>query len=253
MTVKIEEIEAYLDRLFVDATGASLRSEERKKARELAGVLDEIERAIDRVGRSRDVLRIVDAAAGKAYVGLATVSLVLAPRARRAIVRAIERAPERVRAIDAAARKLGVDVEATLGDVGDPASWPEGEIDLAVALHACGDASDLAIERATAARARWILVAPCCVAGQLPSAQRAEARAEAMGMPRAGEVRRAFVEAWVMGERVLELESRGWRTEVVAFAPPTVTPYRLMLRAERVGEPVRMEEMRERLARLRSA
>ena len=105
-------------------------------------------------------------------------------------------------------------------------------------------------DRATAIDARWILVVPCCVASSLPAARRASARADALGMPR-GEVRRKFLESLVTTERMLELEARGWRTEVVAFAGATVTPYNHLLRAERMREPGRMANARARLDALR--
>lgn len=244
--VDVAELEEHLARGWIAAGGTSLRDEDRKKARELAGVLAEIERAAARISRSRRELTLVDAAAGKGYVG------VLAARSgARTRARAIERDPARAGAIAEAARRLGVPIEVVTGDVGERASWPE-HVDVVVALHACGDASDRVIERATERGARWILVAPCCVASTLPASRRAEARADALGLPR-GEVRRGFVESLVASERTLELESRGWRTELVAFAPPSVTPYRHLLRAERVREPRRMDDARARLARLRDS
>ena len=246
-----EALERWIDRLWIDARGAGLRDEDRKKARELGGVLDEVGRAVDRISRRRDPLVLVDAAAGKGYVGLLAPGLVFEPRGRRVEVHAIERDPARVQALLQAAARGGVAVNAVAGDVGDPDLWP-AHPDIVVALHACGDASDRVIELATARRARCVLVAPCCVAGALPAARRAVSRADALGLPRSGALRRGFVESMVMAERTLALEAAGWRTEVTSFAPPSVTPHGLLLRAERVGEPRRMDDARLRLERLRA-
>jgi len=106
------------------------------------------------------------------------------------------------------------------------------------------------ITRATAARARHILLAPCCIADAIPAAQRALARADALGVPRHAQVRRRFVQAMVDAERTLRLEAAGYETVVAPFAPPTVTPHGLVWRARRVGEPVRMAQAAADLARL---
>jgi precorrin-6B methylase 2 len=240
-----------LARLYVAAEGAGLRAEERKKARELPGLFEEVARAVSACAKARP-LTLVDAAAGKAYVGLLALPLVLAPLGRRARVVVIEREADRVEAARAVASALGVAdvVDLVRADVADPAAWPDAP-DVVVALHACGEASDHVIARATAARARHVLVAPCCVADTIPAARRALARAEALGLARHAEVRRRFVQAMVDGERALALEAAGYETVVAPFAPPTVTPHHLVFRARRVGEPVRAAAAAARLAALR--
>ncbi len=61
---KIENVERWLDRLYISADGATLREEDRRKAIEVAAILDEIERAAKGFSRERTIL-LVDAAAGK--------------------------------------------------------------------------------------------------------------------------------------------------------------------------------------------
>ncbi|MGB7812340.1 MAG: methyltransferase, partial [Polyangia bacterium] len=147
-------------------------------------------------------------------------------------------------------RAPGVAVEVVMADVGDSAAWP-GEPDVVVALHACGQASDVIIERSLAVRARSLLLVPCCTSKEVSAAALAERRAEQLGMPRHAEVRRRFIQSIVDAERTLRLEAAGWQTTVVSFVAPTVTPHNLLWRAERVGEPGRMAEAANRLARLR--
>jgi hypothetical protein len=130
--------------------------------------------------------------------------------------------------------------------VGDPRWWPD-EPDVVIALHACGAVSDTVIDRAIAVRARRLLVVPCCTG----NAASADLAARTLGIPSHAGVRRAFVEAIVAAERTLRLEAAGWETEVVPFVSPTVTPYHLLWRARRVGEPRRMANAAEDLARLR--
>ncbi|HKA86509.1 MAG TPA: methyltransferase [Haliangiales bacterium] len=236
------DVEGWLDRLYIDAAGAGLRREDRKKAAEITALLAEVERAAARLPRD---LVVVDAAAGKGYVGILAAKLVLDPMGRRARVIALERDPARVAAAVAAADRAGVHLEARTADVGGRAAWPS-EPSLVVALHACGGAGDALLDAAIAARARTILVVPCCT----PASAGADAAAEGLGLPRHAPVRRAFTEAFVAAVRTLRLEAAGYETEVVSFVAPTVTPYHLLWRARRVGEPVRSREAADRLARL---
>jgi hypothetical protein len=82
--VTLAAVEAALHRLFIGTDGTSLRKEDLKKAREAAALLDMLARVV-RPGRL-----LVDAAAGKAYLGLLAVELLGVAR-----VHVIERDPRR--------------------------------------------------------------------------------------------------------------------------------------------------------------
>ncbi len=235
-------MEAWLDRLYIDAAGAGLRREDRKKAAEITALLAEVARAAARLPGD---LVLVDAAAGKGYVGILAAKLVLEPMGRRTRVIALERDPARVAAAAAAATRAGVALEARGADVADREAWPP-DPSLVVALHACGAAGDALVDAAVAARARAILAVPCCTG----ASAEADAAAERLGLPRHAPVRRGFTETYVAAIRTLRLEAAGYQTEVVSFVAPTVTPYHLLWRARRVGEPVRSREAAARLARL---
>lgn len=242
-------VEDWLRRVYL-APGKGLRLEERKKAIELGALLAEIARA---AGKGPKEMLLVDAAAGKAYAGLAAADLVLARAGRKARVVVIERDTARTGAVEEAARRVespGVTVEVCCGRAGDRSLWPEAP-DVVVALHACGAAFDEAAEAAVSVAARRLLLVPCCTGGGLPAEREALAAGERLGLPAHGLVRRAFVESWVAATRTLSLEAAGYETEVMAFVAPTVTPYHLLWRARRVREPVRMAAARERLARMR--
>jgi hypothetical protein len=107
------------------------------------------------------------------------------------------------------------------------------------------------IDQSLAVRARALLLVPCCTSKDVAAAALAQRRADQLGMPRHAEVRRRFIQSIVDAERTLRLEAAGWQTTVVSFVAPTVTPHNLLWRAERVGEPGRMAEAADRLARLR--
>ncbi|HEY3352293.1 MAG TPA: methyltransferase [Polyangia bacterium] len=247
----VAEVEQWLDRLYIAAEGATLRAEDRRKAVEVAALLVEVERALGRAARGAGALTLVDAAAGKSYVGLLAAQLVLGPRGGPARVVSLERDPRRAALSRAAAGKLTVDVavECVCGDVGDAALWPAGPA-LVVALHACGAAADAILDRAVAAGARRLLLVPCCTGAGVPALPAAAAAAEALGVPRHAPVRRRFLQAMVDSERTLRLEAAGYETAVIELVPPTVTPHNLLWRARRVGEPSRARAAAAALARL---
>ncbi len=246
-----DRIDGVLHRLFIGAPDTGLRDEDRRKVQEMQGLLAEIAAAVARRSR-RTKLVMVDAAAGKSVVGLLAAELVLAPMGRPGRVHIIERDARRVvacRQAVACLRAPGVEVAIAQADVGDAQAWP-ARPDLVLALHACGPASDLIIDRAIDVQARDLLLVPCCTSRKVAAAALAERHAEALAMPRQAEVRRRFIQSIVDAERTLRLEAAGWQTTVVAFVAPTVTPHNLLWRCRHVGEPGRMAEAERARARL---
>jgi hypothetical protein len=239
MKVSALEVEQWLDRLYVAADGAGLREEDKRKAREVAAMLDEIERAVARFSQ-RTPLILVDAAAGKSYVGLLSARLVLQPMGRQARVITIERDAARVKASLSVLDRLCADIpiECRQADVAADSAWPE-QASIVTALHACGPAADVIIDRAIAIQARLVLLVPCCTSNVMESSARAAKRADEIGIPRQAPVRRKFIQAMVDSERTWRLEAAGYETEVVEFVSPTVTPYNLLWRARLVREPRR--------------
>lgn len=216
---------------------AHLRADDLLECEELAGFMGEIALALRALPKRRELV-VLDAAAGRGLVGVLAAHFLFQPSGVR--LRLVERDPRSLaRAVEAAERLIpDVSVEACARDLTE-ASFGERP-GLVTALHACGDASDLTIASAVRSEARYVLIAPCCVARHLPSSERAVRAAARSGLPTQGELLRLYIEAWVMGERVLELERAGYETEVVSFTPSRVTPHHLVLRARRVMEPVRM-------------
>ena len=93
--VELAAVEAALHRLFIGVDGTSLRREDLKKARETAALLEQLARIV------RPDRLLVDAAAGKAYVGLLAVELLGVTR-----VHVIEREPRRAELCRQAAARL---------------------------------------------------------------------------------------------------------------------------------------------------
>jgi hypothetical protein len=237
-------VEDLLDRLYIAAEGAGLRQEDRRKAVEVAAMLEEVERAAARFSRKSPLL-LLDAAAGKSYVGLLAAKLVLEASGRDAFVVTIERDPQRTEASRRAIERLGarVLVECRTASVEDAVAWPQ-QPSIVTALHACGDAADAIIDCAAACRARVLLLAPCCTSRAVTASAQAIAHADALGIPRQAPVRRRFVQSFIDAERTWRLEAAGYETEVVEFVAPSVTPHNLLWRARLVAETRRMTSAR---------
>ena len=251
--VPLSTVEEALHRFYIGAPGARLRKEDRKKAIEVAGLLLEVERILAR--SKPGGLQIVDAAAGKAYVGLLTAELLLPRMGRVAAITLVEREPKRAELIRRAIAEIPslcawpTSFTVLESEVADAVVWPQ-EADLVVALHACGAASDDIIDKVTSTRARNLLLVPCCTSDRVRASATASRKADDLGIPRHAAVRRRFIEAIVDAQRTLRLEATGYETTVVPFVPPTVTPHNLLWRARRVAEPARMAEAARHLARL---
>ncbi|MDD5307282.1 MAG: methyltransferase [Deltaproteobacteria bacterium] len=238
----VDEVRGALHRLFIGVRGTALRKEDEVKAVELAAMLKELSRF------RRDAL-LVDAAAGKAPVGLLAAELLGFAR-----IAVIERDAGRVEACREAAARLTrrAEIEVRHADVGDLGAWPEAP-DVVAALHACGFAADAVIDAAARARARFILLVPCCYGKGVAFAGGASKWATLMGAPRQGAVRRRLLDALVDAERTLRLESYGYEVTVAPLVSPTVTPHNLLWRARRAVEPRAMERARASLEQLREA
>ena len=239
MTPKKADVAAVLDALYVAKSGAGLRREDFKKAAEITALLGEL----SRLGR---ISSIVDAAAGKGYVGLVAAELLGIAR-----VVAIEREVSRARAIEEARSRLcrTIELDLRVCDGSDPHACPQSP-DVVVALHACGVAADHVIDGAMRKQAKWLLLVPCCRGRKTPFEPQANALADALGVARQAAVRRVFLASMVDAERIARLEASGYEVTASAFVPASVTGENLLLRARLVGEPKAMDRGREKLARL---
>ena len=247
--VQVSEVERWLEMLYIAADGASLRREDRRKAIEVAAMLGEIQRAVQRFS-SRLPLTLVDAAAGKSYLGLLAARLVFEPLRRPCSVITLERDPDRASLSRRAAKQLrsSVPIECRHADVDAPEAWPTSP-SIVAALHACGAAADTIIDRAVTCRARMLLLVPCCTSRAVAAARHAREEADRLGIPRHAPVRRRFLQAMVDAERTWRLEAAGYETEVVEFIGATVTPHNLLWRSRLVAEPARMEAAAKAYAR----
>lgn len=245
-----DSIASDLHRLWIGDPAASLRKSDQKKAIEVACLLDELELALSRRTQNAQHL-LVDAAAGKSYVGILAAERLTAAREGRLRVITLERESSRVEAARWAASRIhsGAPVECRLADLGEKDAWPERPT-IVTALHACGAAADLVLQRAIERETPMVLVVPCCTDKSLEMAARAARHAARLGIAKSAPIRRRFIQSLVDTERALRLEAAGYRTEVVEFVAPTVTPHNLLFRATLTRDPGRAEAALRDLQRL---
>ncbi len=229
MAVEVAAVEALLGRLYLG--GGSLRQEDRKKALEVTDLLTLIERLQPQPSPRGKPRTLVDAAAGHGYVGLCAAALL----GWRRVV-AIERSSTRLSRVREAAAHLDVPIELELraGMLGVDVLIPT-EVDLVVALHACGAATDGVLSAACDARARFILCAPCCYGVQIDGWEQAQAEANRLGLPDQPAIRHRFSAALIDGARVQRLKTAGYDAKLLPFTAPTVTPHNLAFIARRGG------------------
>lgn len=230
------DVRAVLHRLFIADERASLRKEDEQKSRELTAL-------VARLAKLRKGCHLVDAAAGKASVGLVAAELL--PIGTLTVIERDARIAEGcIRARERLTRSVHVDVRQA--DVADATQWP-ASYDAVVALHACGPASDAVIDMAIRGRAPQLFVVPCCYGTSLPFFSRADAIVSNMGFVADERIRGRLRASIIDMERKLRLEAAGYETELSEFVGATVTPHNLLFFARHTRNAVRIERAKTRL------
>jgi hypothetical protein len=133
-----------------------------RKIKQVTHFLRQLEPAVgDLLARHREPV-VVDAAAGKSYLGLALYDVMLRPAGRGRLI-AVESRPTLVERVQGICREQGwTQVESVAATIAD-APLPE-RIHLMLALHACDTATDEAIIVAVRHGADHVALVPCCQA-----------------------------------------------------------------------------------------
>jgi SAM-dependent methyltransferase len=192
----------------------------------------------------RDVIRVVDAGCGKAYMSLALVAYGR-ELGRRVELVGLDTNPEVIDTVRAIADGLGYD-EARFEVTAIEDYESEQPIDLLVSLHACDTATDEAIAAGVRLEADSIVVAPCChheLAAQITGQKDALLRHGLLLSRQADLVTDAL--------RAAALETLGYRVDVIEFVSAEHTAKNVMLRAERSPSAQRAERAAAEYVELR--
>lgn len=191
-------------------------------------------------GGRQPELRFVDMGCGKAYLTFGAWHLFRRARNQPVRVLGVDQRADLVERSNAIARAIGADgLEFAVGAITDA---PIDHADAVVALHACDTATDDAIARGIALRARLIVVAPCChreVRASMGTAAGGAAAGGRMTGAMARELLHPIMRHGLMTERLAEwltdglralyLERAGYRTTLMEFVASEHTPKNLLL------------------------
>ncbi len=190
----------------------------------------------------REGLTVVDVGSGKGNLTFAAWHLFHRVLGHGVRVIGVEARAELTQEAERVARDAGAEGLEFVAGVADSVELPRA--DVLIALHACDTATDDAIRRGIDARARLIVVAPCCHRELRPQLGRPEPLEAAL---RHGIMEERFAEWATDALRALFLEWAGYQTRMIEFVGSEHTPKNLMLAGVRRGEPFTSREARERI------
>lgn len=105
------------------------------------------------------------------------------------------------------------------------------DIHLAISLHACDTATDLAIALAVKNNAKAIVMVPCCQKEILSQ----YSFDMLQNITKHGVLKARLADVLTDGIRLMILEALGYKVSIVEYVSPLETPKNLMIRAEKIG------------------
>lgn len=164
---------ALLRALHLLTRDGALNADARRKLKQINHLIGFLRPPIEELLSRYDNPVLVDAGAGKSYLGFMIADLLLRP-AGRGEVWAIETRPDLVATMEARAREMALpQLRPVLGAI-ESAPLPE-QVHMVCALHACDTATDDALLLALRRSAEHVAVVPCC---QAEVARQLEAQSE---------------------------------------------------------------------------
>ncbi|MCA9060014.1 MAG: SAM-dependent methyltransferase [Planctomycetaceae bacterium] len=219
-----------------------VRAQHFQKFRQINRYLEFIQDALKHLPDGN--LQVLDFGCGKSYLTFATHHLLTSIQQRSCQITGLDRRPD---VVDTCRRITdALQLQGLRFDIGEIAGFvPTAPIDLAISLHACDTATDLAIATAVRWQCPVILAVPCCqheLAAQLP-------RTAVPILSRHGILHERYASMVTDGMRAALLTAAGYETSVIEFIDMEHTPKNLLIRAVRpsvpLAESVRREALRQ--------
>lgn len=204
-----------------------IKSSMRGKYHQINAFLRELE-AVLPATKSERALQIVDCCSGLAYLTLATASYLHQAHGFAPEITGIERNPELVAKANTMARDLDQSRNVTFVAADLSQYCHEARPDLLLSLHACDEATDLALACGVEWGAEAILAAPCC---QHDLQQQIGSTGPLRALLRHGILRERQADLLTDACRAQLLRILGYRVKIVEFVAPEATPRNLLLRA----------------------
>lgn len=217
----------FLIEIGVMTPGGQVRRAMQHKFRQINRFLELANDAIAALPADR-VLQVVDFACGKSYLTFALHHLLTEVCGRKVHLVGLDRKRDVLdHCAELADRLKCQGLEFRAEELAEFSS--HAPIDLAVALHACDTATDVALAHAVRYEARVILAAPCC---QHELARQIAGDA-LTPLTRHGILHERFAALATDALRALVLESRGYATQIIEFVDIEHTAKNILLRAVR--------------------
>jgi hypothetical protein len=159
-----------LKALHILTRDGQINQDSRRKLKQVYHLYQFIEPLLQQIRQEQGSIRLVDCGAGKSYLGFILYDLFFKSLASGSQVVGIESRNDLVLKSRELAAQLGFDAMSFLNlrvdqAISSTASLGLSDgVDIVTALHACDTATDDAIRFALSAKARFIVLAPCCQA-----------------------------------------------------------------------------------------
>ncbi len=210
--------------------GASADSH--RKLKQLTHFVRLIEPGLREIMERYDEPVVVDAAAGKGYLGLVLAQLIFKEAGKGSLI-GIESRDELVRKVQQIADNHQLSARLLSSSIRE-AELPE-RVHFLLALHACDTATDEAIVRGIQAKADYIAVVPCCQAEVSRLVAQLGSTSPVSAMWRHAWHRREFGAQLTNVIRALALEARGYQVTVTELAGLEHSLKNELILARRVG------------------
>ncbi len=198
----------------------------RDKFRQINRFLEMVDDILSELDCKRP-LQIVDFGCGKAYLTFAIYHYLKKIKGLKIRVIGIDRKAEVLDKCRAWVEELGDAADFTFikGDI--QTCTVEGEIDLAVSLHACDVATDFAMAKAIELKAKALLFAPCCQHELFKQID----NKTLTPLLKHGILKERIAVLATDAARGQLLEIAGYQTQMIEFIDPEHTPKNLLIRA----------------------
>lgn len=207
---------ALLQALHLLTRDGDLNADSRRKVKQINHLIGLLRPGLDDVLARFPNPVVVDAGAGKSYLGFLLYQLVLGPAAKGELY-GVESRPELAQKAGALAAQLGFSRFHSVESELHAAPLPE-RVHLVTALHACDTATDDALLLALKTNADYVAVVPCC---------QAEVAQQLKAHPASGAIGALSAHPWHRRElgshltnviRALVLEAHGYQVTVTELA-----------------------------------
>jgi len=211
-----------------------IRNDRIRKYHQIDRFVELIEPSLTELARSADKLTVVDMACGKSDLSFVLNYYLRDKMGKACQFIGIDRAPGVVDASTKRAERLGYRNMRFQADDLATAVLPD-PIHVAISLHACDIATDLALYRAASAGAKLIACVPCCQRELLASDYKMPGLEHSVLAHGVLKARMADILTDAM--RLLILRGSGYETRLIEYVSPLDTPKNLLLIANWTGRP----------------